>query len=423
MKQFHKYILFWLSQSISQLGSAMTGFALILWTYEQTHSAMAVSLMSFCSYVPMILVSLAAGSLIDRHSKKAVMLLSDSMAAACSFAVFVLSSGGSLEVWHIYAVNLVIGAMNAFQQPASAAAVGRLVPQEKISAVSGMNSFSGSLTNILSPVLSAFFFSLGGLPLILALDLASFLAAFIILAGVISIPEEAGTMRKQTIFAGTKEGFRFLKKEKGIFYLMLTMALINFFSRLTYENILSPMILARSSGSHEVLGIVNAVMGAGGIAGGVIVSFRKASKNHVRMIYVSAALSFLLGDLLMAAGRNAFVWSLAGFAASLPIPFIQAGQNVILYSRVPKEMQGRIFAVRNSVQYGTIPFGILFGGFLADYVFEPFMKSSRLLAGYLKVIVGSSDGNGMAVMFLMTGTCGFLISCLAYRLPEIRKLD
>ena len=204
---------------------------------------------------------------------------------------------------------------------------------------------------------------------------------------------------------------------------MLTMALINFFSRLTYENILSPMILARSSGSHEVLGIVNAVMGAGGIAGGVIVSFRKASKNHVRMIYVSAALSFLLGDLLMAAGRNAFVWSLAGFAASLPIPFIQAGQNVILYSRVPKEMQGRIFAVRNSVQYGTIPFGILFGGFLADYVFEPFMKSSRLLAGYLKVIVGSSDGNGMAVMFLMTGTCGFLISCLAYRLPEIRKLD
>ena len=53
MKQFNKYILFWLTQSISQLGSAMTSFALILWTYEQKHSAMAVSLMSFCSYIPL----------------------------------------------------------------------------------------------------------------------------------------------------------------------------------------------------------------------------------------------------------------------------------------------------------------------------------------------------------------------------------
>lgn len=67
---FTGYIIFWLSQSVSQLGSAMTGLALMIWTYKQTDSTMTVSLMTFCSYMPYILVSLLAGSFIDKHSKK-----------------------------------------------------------------------------------------------------------------------------------------------------------------------------------------------------------------------------------------------------------------------------------------------------------------------------------------------------------------
>ena len=77
----------------------------------------------------------------------------------------------------------------------------------------------------------------------------------------------------------------------------------------------------------------------------------------------------------MGAGQNVLVWSIAGIAASIPIPFIMAGQNVILYRTIPQNMQGRIFAVRNAIQYWTIPTGILLGGFLADYVFEPFMRT------------------------------------------------
>lgn len=423
MNKFNRYIILWVSQSISQLGSAMTGFALILWTYEQKHSAMAVSLMSFCNFVPFILVSLIAGSFVDKHNKKAIMLIADTLAAFSSLAVLFLSLGGNLQVWNIYVVNLVIGVMNAFQQPASAVAIGRIVPEDKLATVSGMNSFSGNLTMVLSPVLAAFIFSFGGLGTILLIDLGSFLLAFLTLLFLIHIPEDYSKVSQNSVFAGAVEGMRFLQTERGILLIMITMALINFFSRMTYENILSPMILARSSGSNETLGIVNAAMGIGGIAGGLVVSFKKGAKKNAQMIYFSAAISFLLGDILMAVGRNAVAWSLAGIAASLPIPFIQAGQNVILYSRVPDEMQGRVFAVRNAVQYCTIPIGILLGGFLADYVFEPFMKSGRPLSDYLSIIVGKSEGNGMALMFLITGTAGFLISCFAYRIDAIRKLD
>lgn len=223
--------------------------------------------------------------------------------------------------------------------------------------------------------------------------------------------------------AGIAEGFAFLKKEKGIFYMMLTMVLINFFSRLTYENILSPMILSRNSGDSVALGIVNACMGAGGIAGGIIVSVKKESRHKAAAIYVSAALCFLFGDLLMAIGKNVFWWSSAAVCASLPIPFLMANQNAILYQKIPSVMQGRVFAVRNAIQYSTIPVGIILGGYLADYVFEPFMVSGNRLAEMLEIIVGDSAGSGMAAMFLCTGICGFTVSMASCFNREIKSLD
>lgn len=422
-QNFKKYIIFWLSQSVSQLGSAMTSFALILWAYEQDNSAMTVSLMSFCSYVPYIIVSLFAGAVVDRHSKKKIMLLSDSIAAVCSVMVLGLSVCGSLQVRHIYIVNGVIGFMNAFQSPASSVVIGKIVPKEKLANVSGMNSFSSNLIMVLTPVLAASFFAFGGLKFILMFDLGSFLFAFFVLLLLIHVPEEKPESRKKnSVFAGCGEGFGFLWHNRGILVIVLTMALLNFFARLTYENILSPMILARSGNNSIVLGIVNAMIGIAGILGGILVSAGIFSKDNLKMIYVSAALSFLFGDVMMGIGRNGLLWSLAGIAASLPIPFINAGQNVILYQKVPEEMQGRVFAVRNAIQFSTIPIGILLGGFLADYVFEPFMKQDNPLASFLHCLVGEGAGSGMAVMFLCTGICGCLFSCLSYRRKEIQDL-
>ena len=140
------------------------------------------------------------------------------------------------------------------------------------------------------------------------------------------------------------------------------------------------------------------------------------------MVFLPAGLSFLFGDILMGLGRNGIVWCLAGAFASFPIPFIMAAQNVLLYGNIPEEMQGRVFAVRNAVQYSTIPVGILLGGFLADHVFEPFMAGSSAAAQALHGLVGNGSGAGMAVMFLCTGTIGALFSFLAYRHQAIQKL-
>ena len=86
-------------------------------------------------------------------------------------------------------------------------------------------------------------------------------------------------------------------------------------------------------------------------------------------------------------------------------------------------MQGRVFAVKNAIQCSTIPVGIILGGYLADYVFEPFMSSENRLAGMMKTIVGTGAGSGMATMFLCTGICGFTVSMASCFNREIRKLS
>lgn len=420
---FKRYIVFWLSQTLSQFGSSMTSFALILWAYTQQGTAMTVSLMTFFNYIPYIIVSLFAGTFVDNHSKKKIMLVSDSIAAICSVSMLFLSMGNELQIWNIYLVNFIIGFMNAFQGPASAVVIGKAVPKEKLKQVSGMNSFSGNLVAVLSPVFAASLFAWCGLKLILVIDLMTFLLAFLVLFFVLKIPEDIShKAEKKSVFTGCKEGFRYLSQNHGILIIIITMALLNFFSRLTYENILSPMILSRSANDSATLGIVNAVMGIGGIVGGIIVSTGKVKANSAKMIYISAFVSFLLGDIMMGIGRNAVVWSIAGLAASFPIPFINAGQMVILYQNIPEEIQGRIFAVRNAIQFSSIPLGILLGGLSADYVFEPLMLKENAVTLFLRMIVGDGTGSGMAVMFLCTGILGALFSFIFFQRKDVRNL-
>lgn len=418
------YIIFWLSQSISQLGSSMTSFALILWVYKQTNSVMAVSLLTFFSYLPYIVVSIFAGTYVDTHRKKFILLWADSIACICSVTVLILLSIGKLEIPYIYIANLITGFMNGFQSPASTVAIGMLVPKEKYSMISGLNSFSNSLITVVTPMLAAFISSFLGLKGVLFIDMLSFSVAFLSLLFFIKIPELEMdiTIVKKNIIEGCMDGFKFLSEHRGLLNIISSLAMMNFFSRLTYENILAPMILSRSGGNNQTFGLVCGIIGLGGIIGGLIVSIVKLPKDNIKLIYFSAAFSFIFGDLLMGIGQNITVWIIAALAASVPIPFITAGQNVILYNSVPKEMQGRVFSVRNAIQFFTIPIGTLLGGSLADYIFEPFMRSSTKLSYILQEIVGTGNGSGMAVMFVCTGILGFITCIIWYRNKQIQKL-
>ena len=130
-------------------GSSMTSLCLIIWSYSRTGSAMSVSLMTFCTWLPYIAASIVAGPVIDRYRKKTIMLLADLLGALLSDRS-ALAVSGNLAVWH-FIVNGITGFMNAFQFPAETVAVGILVPKEKYSQASGLNSFTSSLTHCGDP--------------------------------------------------------------------------------------------------------------------------------------------------------------------------------------------------------------------------------------------------------------------------------
>lgn len=411
---------FWAGQTVSLLGSAMTGYALSLWAYAQTGKAFTVSLLTLCACLPYTLLAPLAGALADRLPKKTLLLWPDAVSAAATACALLLLRAGGLRVPHLYVLNTVLGCMGALQSPAAAAAFGLLVPQGEIARAMGVRSFGDAATTLLAPVLAAAVLSLAGLPWVLGCDLAAFALAFPCVLFLVRLPAgpRAG---KKPLRADLHEGARWLRGCPGMRVLVVGIALINLFSRLTYENVLTPMLVARS-GSGAVAGAVNSMLGLAGLLGGLFVAADRKRRDPVRMVWGWCALSFLTGDLLMGLGRSLPVWLIAGFCASFPIPLIVAGQNVLFYGAVPRELQGRVYAVKTALQQATVPVGLLLGGALADRVFEPLMASGNALARLLAPLVGTGRGSGMAAMFLCTALLGSACSLRFLRSPALRAL-
>ena len=113
--QLKDFLILWSTQSVSQLGSSITAFALTLWLYEKTGSSLSTAALTICSYAPYVLMSIFAGALTDRFDKKKTMLVCDVLAVFCTIVVFGLFRTNRLMVWHLYALNAISGLMNTVQ--------------------------------------------------------------------------------------------------------------------------------------------------------------------------------------------------------------------------------------------------------------------------------------------------------------------
>ncbi|MDH5449356.1 MAG: MFS transporter [Candidatus Bathyarchaeota archaeon] len=124
------FTIIWIGQVISLLGTAMTGFALTIWAWEITGEATALALVGFFTFAPTLLTSPFAGALVDRWSRKFVMMLSDLAAVSSTVVVLLLYSTGNLQIWHLYLTGAFAGAFGAFQFPAYSAAVTTWYPRD-----------------------------------------------------------------------------------------------------------------------------------------------------------------------------------------------------------------------------------------------------------------------------------------------------
>lgn len=417
--QLRAFLILWSTQSLSTLGSAMTNFALIIWSYEQHGSALTTALLAVCTYAPYVLLSIFAGALSDRWNKKTIMLVSDSFAALCTLTVLTLFYSGNLQIWHLYLINTLTGFMNTVQQPASEVATTLLCKPEYYQRVSGLRSFSSSLINILTPVLATALLAFGGLETVILVDLCSFLLAFVSLSCFIKIPTTTqGTVDATSILQSAKLGLIYLKDNRGILHLILFLAVINFTASI-FNATLPAMLLSRAGGGEWVLGAVNTVTGIATLLGGVLATVLPAPKNRIKVICNGLLFSMSTENFILAFGQDVWTWCFGAVLGWICIPIVIANMEVILRSNIPVEMQGRVYAARNTLQFFNIPVGYLLGGYLVDYVFEPFI-AIQTADSLVAALFGLGKGSGAALLFCIIGVFGML-SCLPFRYDQYMK--
>ncbi len=418
-RKFSNFIILWATQTLSRLGSSLTPFALILWAYGETGSALSTVLLTVSSYVPYILLSLPVGTLTDRMDKKRLMLASDAAAAACTLSVLFLWISGNLELWHLYLVNAITGTAQTFQQPASEVATTLVTPEDKYQKAGSLNALAYSVINMASPVIATALYSTGGLTLVIIVDLSTFTLAFLSLLFFVSIPKmEKGKRERSHIMMDLKEALCFLRTNAGILQVILFLASINFIASI-YNAALPAMIL--SFGSESMLAAVQAAAGIAMIAGSAIAAMMPAPVSRVKVIIISLFISMSTENFMLSFSRSPVIWCIGAFLGWLCIPVMNTNLDALLRSSIPEDIQGRVYSARNMLQFFTIPLGYLAGGFLVDTVFEPFMA---LRSGtVLNQLFGKGKGSGAAFLFAVIGVMGVLVCMIFSRLQAMRKLE
>lgn len=413
IKELKTFLVLWSTQSLSHLGSAMTSFALTLWLYQETGSALQTALLSICSYAPYVVMSIFAGALSDRWDKKKTMLVCDTLAACSTITIFVLLKMELLCPWHMYLLNALNGLMNTVQQPASDVAMTLITPKKHFQRTSGLRSFSNSLVTILHPVFATTLFAFAGMDAVVVVDLLTFAVAFFSLLFWVQIPEieQSEGAKKESVLVSARAGLKYLQENRLILVLILFLAGVNLVAS-AFDATLPAYVLPRENGGETVLGIVTSCAGIATLIGSAITTMLPAPKDRIRVIYLTMLLSLSMENFLLAFAKTPFLWCIGQIIGWLPVPFMSANLDVILRSTIPTEMQGRVYACRNTLQFFTIPIGFFLGGLMVDEVCEPFMASVEN-AAFWNGLFGSGKGSGAAVMMFLLGMAGAVI-CLIF---------
>jgi MFS family permease len=416
-------------QIFSLLGSGMTGFALPIWAYLQTGQATTLALAALFYFAPTVLFSPVAGALVDRWNRKLTMMLSDLAQGLTTVAMLPLFVTGNLQVWHWYVAGAIAGTFASFHFPAYSAAVTLMVPKAQYGRASGLLSTAESISGIFAPASAGAILGLFGLtagvPIVMAIDIATFSVAIGILLAV-RIPQpartDAGPRPRGSLLRESAFGFRYIAGRRSLLGLQLVFFCINLVGTLGFV-LVAPMVLARTSGSSLVLGTVQSVGALGGVVGGVAMSSWGGPKRRVHGVLGGMAIEGVAGSVLMGVGQGPILWAAAAFLTAFFIPIINGSNQAIWQAKVPPDIQGRVFAARRLIAQVTIPIAMGIAGPLADLSFEPAMRSGGALAGTFGFLVGVGPGSGMGLILVLSGIVGTCVGLGAYSVRAVRDAE
>ncbi len=394
------FVIVWATQSISVFGSELTFFALSIWLTQTLYPrpeqkpelAAALSAVSLSFALPRLFLIPIAGAWADRHDRKRTMLTADVLNGGLSLilAAFVITN--TLQLPLLIGLLITHAIISVFHQSAFDASYAMIVPEDRLPRANGMMQTMWSLSGILSPSMAAAIIALpallrqsgvtgslaqlrDGTPLAMIADALTFVVAATALF-FLSVPSPHRSdlhshsgQAKKSLLADVKEGARYIWLRRPMLWLLGTFAVVNLltaplgvFQPLLLKFNLAPDWSARGLTFESALATMATVGSVGGLIGGIVISGwgglkRKRVYGIVVPILISSAAMIGLG---LAAGL--YVAAIMVFTANAMIPMMNSHSQTIWQTQTPRELQGRVFAVRRLIAQFTAPLGTTLAG-------------------------------------------------------------
>jgi len=414
------FTLVWIGQIVSVLATNMSGFALTIWVFEKTGSAMSLGWMQVCFMAPLLIATPFAGVMVDRHNRKLMMMISDLTAGLATVMILIFQALGILEVWHLYVAAAFQGLGNAFQWPAYSATISTMIPKEKLGRANGMMALVQMGPGVLAPMLAGALLPLAGLTGILFIDVATFIFAVIMLS-LVHIPQPVrtveGAQAQGHVLQEALFGFRYIFARPSLLGLQLVFFCGNLLLGIAFT-VVAPMVLVRTGNDSVSLGVVQSAGAIGGVVGGVVMSAWGGFKRRVHGVLAGW---FLCGLFFAFAGVGSWLplWAGALALSSFVGPIIDGSNQAIWQSKVAPDVQGRVFSARMLIAWLTNPIAPIIAGALADYVLEPAARTGTGLPVVFSSIVGTGAGSGMSLIIFLCGGLAALVGLIGYSVSAI----
>jgi MFS family permease len=420
--------IIWLGQMISGMASGITAVALPFWILNFTGgSGTAIGIWEFFFFGSYLVVVQFAGVLIDRYNHKLMMLVYDFSSLSATAFLLILETAGKLELWHLYVTAVVQGIGFAFHSSSYSAAITTMVSKKQYVRANGLMALIYDLPEIFAPVLAGTLILIFGLRGILAMNVLAFVLSIgaLLYVEVPSTPHTVeGERSRSELIREVIYGIRYILQRPGLLGIELIFLFGNLFSGIALSvAALYPMILLRTGNNTEAVGLIQSAGALAVVLTGIYLSTLGGIKRPVRAILLGWILSSLFGLTLLGVGQAITIWLIAIVIDSIFSPIVNVAIETFLQTKVPPDVQRRVFTASDFIAQAMIPFTPLVAGFLGDQIFEPATAEGGSLVNLFGWLVGTGPGSGFGLLILLCGVSGILVGLSGYLVPDIRNIE
>ena len=419
-KSFKKFLIVWLGQLTSSIGSGLTAFALGVYAFELTNTATSAALVVLFSFVPSILLGPIGGIFADRFNRRVMMVVGDVGSAAGIIFILVFMLTGEVQLWQIYLGAAISSIFVGLQSPTYKASATDLLTEDQFSQGSGLVQLAEAAKFLFSPILAGLLLLVTDITMILVLDISTFLVAILaVLVIKKGFKGARNDQKKQHFWEDFVEGWKAVTADKGVLMLVIIVSLVTFYLGFL-QTLLGPMVLSFSNA--QVLGGIQSFSAVGMILSSLFISVFSKSQNYFTKLVIGltfAGLSFSL----VGVSSNIYYIAGAGFLFLSSLPFVNTSVDVLVRKNIANEKQGRVWGIIGILSQLGFVFAYSVAGFLADKVFTPLLATDGYLAPTVGKIIGVGPGRGIGLLFIISGLSVVVLAMFIARTSSIKALE